>query len=497
MNEKTISRRSLLKLASASTVTAAAVLPSAARAAQAVQWDETYEIIVVGAGGAGMAAAVKAAQKGAKHIVVLEKLNFPGGNTLISQGFINAADPVRQPKQGIKDSWQHHAEQTLEAGDFRGQKDRVDVLCRNAYPTIEWLESLGMQFKPKVIQIFGALYPRSHVPALPKGQGYGTVLSKAAKELGVEVRTGMGVEEIIREKPFEGDVLGVVAKNAKGEIKRIRATRGVVLAAGGFSANKYLRELHDPRVAGLGTDNLPGATGEVAMAAVRVDGYLVGMDFIQSTPGAPAGKKMKLLLNFNVNGSIYVDKRGARIVNEGARRDVIRDAVLGTPERYAYTVCDNENFTSYDEVNRAAIMKGIEAGEAWTAPTIRELAQKMGVDPDGLEKTIKRYNDVYVKNQKDEDFGKTAVNLTKRIDQGPFWACYTGMTVHHTMGGLNTNVKAQVLDWTGSVIPRLYAAGEITGGIHGTNRVGGNAVLDCFVFGQIAGENASQETIAA
>lgn len=105
------------------------------------------------------------------------------------------------------------------------------------------------------------------------------------------------------------------------------------------------------------------------------------------------------------------------------------------------------------------------------APTIRELAQKMGVDPDGLEKTIKRYNDVYVKNQKDEDFGKTAVNLTKRIDQGPFWACYTGMTVHHTMGGLNTNVKAQVLDWTGAVIPRLYAAGEITGGIHGTNRV--------------------------
>lgn len=129
MNEKTISRRSLLKLASASTVTAAAVLPSAARAAQADQWDETYEIIVVGAGGAGMAAAVKAAQKGAKHVVVLEKLNFPGGNTLISQGFINAADPVRQPKQGIKDSWQHHAEQTLEAGDFRGQKDRVDVLC--------------------------------------------------------------------------------------------------------------------------------------------------------------------------------------------------------------------------------------------------------------------------------------------------------------------------------------------------------------------------------
>lgn len=383
MNEKTLSRRSILKFAGVGVAASAAA--GAAGFAQAksagANWDETFEVVVVGSGGAGMAAAVKAAQTGAKKVVVLEKLAFTGGNTLTSQGFINAADPVRQPRQGIKDSWQHHAEQSL--------------------------------------------------------------------------------------------------------------------AAGGFSANKYLRELHDPRVAGLGTDNLPGSTGEVAMAAVRVGGYLVGMDFIQSTPGAPAGKKMKLLLNFNVNGSIYVDKRGNRIVNEGERRDVIRDAVLGTPERYAYTVCDNENFMSYDEVNRAAIMKGIEIKEAWTALTIRELAEKMGVDPDGLEKTIDRYNNVFVKNGKDEDFGKTAVNLTKRIEKGPFWACYTGMTVHHTMGGLNTNTKAQLLDWQGNVIPRIYAAGEITGGIHGTNRVGGNAVLDCFVFGQIAGENAAKEVVKA
>ena len=120
----------------------------------------------------------------------------------------------------------------------------------------------------------------------------------------------------------------------------------------------------------------------------------------------------------------------------------------------------------------------------------------MGIDPAGLEKTINRYNNEFVKNGVDPDFGKTAVNLTKRIDKGPFWACYTGMTVHHTMGGLNTNTKAQVLDWQGNAIPRLYAAGEITGGIHGTNRVGGNAVLDCFVFGQIAGENAAREKIA-
>ena len=493
MSEQNVSRRRLLKATGAGAVAAGLSGFAHAKSAEGVKWDKTYEVVVVGAGGAGMAAAVKAAQKGAKKIVVLEKLAFTGGNTLLAQGFLNAADPVRQPRQGIKDSPENHMKQTLAAGDYRGDPERVRVLCENAYGAVTWLESLGMKFKDNVIQIFGALYPRSHIPALPKGQGYGAVLSKAAKDLGVEVVTGMGVVEIVREGGFSGDVLGVVAKDSKGKLHHIRATRAVVLAAGGFGANKYLRELHDPRTKDLGTDNLPSMQGEVAMAAVRVGGYLVGMDFIQSTPGVPAGKKMKLLLNFNVNGSIYVDKRGNRIVNEGERRDVIRDAVLGTPERYAYTVCDNENFMSYDSVNRAAIMKGIEINEAWTAPTIRELAQKMGVDPDGLEKTIDRYNNEFVKNGKDTDFNKQPVNLTKRIEVGPFWACYTGMTVHHTMGGLNTNTKAQCLDWQGKVIPRLYAAGEITGGIHGTNRVGGNAVLDCFVFGQIAGENAAKE----
>ena len=518
-----LTRRRMLAAAGIGTAAAAFTGAASAQCRNDLKWDETHEIVVVGAGGAGMAAAVKAAQTGAKDILVLEKLAFTGGNTLIAQGFINAADPVRQPRQGIKDSPENHMKQTLAAGDFRGDPERVKVLCDNAYGAITWLESLGMKFKDNVIQIFGALYPRSHIPALPKGQGYGTVLTKAAKELGVQVRTGLGVTEIIREEQFAGRVIGVKVQPAKGPARFIRATKAVVLAAGpfhgvevhvpavgaqgehlglvgqavlpagGFPGNRYLRELHDPRVKGLGTDNLPGSTGEVAMAAVRVGAYLVGMDFIQSTPGAPAGKKMKLLLNFNVNGSIYVDKRGNRIVNEGERRDVIRDAVLGTPERYGYTVCDNTNFMSYDAVNRKAIMEGIKINEAWTAPTIRELAEKMGVDPDGLEKTIKRYNEVFVKNGRDDDFHKQPVNLTKRIEDGPFWACYTGMTVHHTMGGINTNVKAQALDWEGKVIPGLYAAGEITGGIHGTNRVGGNAVLDCFVFGQIAGENAAKE----
>ena len=459
------------------------------------RWDETYDVVVVGCGGAGMAAAIKAADQGAK-VVILERLAFPGGNTQLAQGQMNAADPVRQPRQGIKDSWELHAKQTLAAGDFRGRPDRVETLCKNAYGAVTWLESLGMKFRDDVFQMFGGLYPRAHQPVEPKGKGYTQVLLKALKDRNVPILRNIRVTDIIRDTPTSGDVRGVCCQTKDGE-RYIRARRAVVLAAGGFSANQHLRELHDPRIAGLGTDNLPNKlAGEVMMAAVRVGGYLVGMDFIQSTPGAPAGKKMKIILNTKVAESIYVDKRGNRIVDEGTRRDRIRDAVLGTPERYAYTVVDNETYESYNSAVHSSVEEGIKIGEAWTAPTIRELAVKMGVDPDGLEKTIDRYNNVLVKNRKDPDFGKDPRNLYKRIEKGPFWACYTGMTVHHTMGGLDCNTKAQVLDWQGCVIPRLYAAGEITGGIHGTNRVGGNALLDCMVYGQIAGTNAGQEKAA-
>ncbi|MFR1631253.1 MAG: FAD-binding protein, partial [Sutterella wadsworthensis] len=178
-----LTRRRMLAAAGIGTAAVAFTGAASAQCRNDVKGDETHEIVVVGAGGAGMAAAVKAAQTGAKDILVLEKLAFTGGNTLIAQGFINAADPVRQPRQGIKDSPENHMKQTLAAGDFRGDPERVKVLCDNAYGAITWLESLGMKFKDNVIQIFGALYPRSHIPALPKGQGYGTVLTKAAKEL--------------------------------------------------------------------------------------------------------------------------------------------------------------------------------------------------------------------------------------------------------------------------------------------------------------------------
>lgn len=288
-----MNRRHLLGSAAAG-----AALIGAGRTAEArplcsmlpARWDETYDVVVVGCGGTGMAAAIKAADQGAK-VVILERLAFPGGNTQLAQGQMNAADPVRQPRQGIKDSWELHAKQTLAAGKFRGRPDRVETLCKNAYGAVTWLESLGMKFRDDVFQMFGGLYPRAHQPVEPKGKGYTQALLKALKDRNVPILRNIRVTDIIRDTPTSGDVRGVCCQTKDGE-RYIRARRAVVLAASGFSANQHLRELHDPRIAGLGTDNIPNKlAGEVMMAAVRVGGYLVGMDFIQSTPGAPAARR--------------------------------------------------------------------------------------------------------------------------------------------------------------------------------------------------------------
>jgi urocanate reductase len=461
-----------------------------AREAAPKKWDRTVDVIVVGAGGAGLAAAVTAREKGA-DVLVLEKMTIIGGNTIISGGFFNAADPKRQGRLNIQDSAENHFKQTLAAGDYRADVEKVKILATNANDAVQWLESLGMKFDDKVIQIYGALYPRSHVPVDPKGTGYIKTLKAAADQRGVKILTDMKVDSIIREKPLSGRVLGVKVFDKRKKALYIRAKKAVVLASGGFGANKELRSLHDPRMKDLTTTNHPGATGEVILAAMNIGGYPIGMDYIQCNPGAPPGRGLRITLHLDVSGFIFVDKRGKRFVAEDERRDVLREAILNLPEKYGFTVLDDHVFQGYDRITRNTTMAGIKEGDAWTANTLEELAGKMGVPADAFAATVKRYNDVIVAGKSDPDFNKNPRNLTKKIEKAPFWACYAGMAVHHTMGGLNISTKAEVLDHDRKPIPGLYAAGEVTGGIHGTNRVGGNAIADIFVFGRIAGANAA------
>jgi urocanate reductase len=475
-------------LAAVAVLTFVTVLPGLC---EPPKWDRSADVIVVGAGGAGMSAAVSAAEKGAS-VIVLEKMPAIGGNTIMSGGGLNAADPERQAKQGIKDPPDLHYSQTLAAGDFRADPEKVKVLTANALEAIKWLEGHGMKFQENIIQIYGSLHPRTHMPVDPLGTGYIRTLKAAADKLGVKILTEIKVNQIIRETPASGRVLGVRATDKRDKPLYLEAKKAVVIASGGFGANKELRALHDPRMKELTTTNHPGATGEMILYAMDVGAYPVGMDFIQCNPGPPPGRKQRVVLHLDVSGFIMVDKRGKRFVAEDERRDTIRDAVLNLPEKYGFTVIDDAVFKTYDKMQQNAAIKGIETGDAWKADTIEELAKKMGVPSDTFVATVNQYNG-YVDTKKDVEFAKKPHNLTKKIANGPFWACYAGMSVHHTMGGLEINTKTQVIDRYGKVIPGLYAAGEVTGGIHGSNRVGGNAIADIIVFGRIAGANAAVE----
>ncbi|WP_304407565.1 FAD-dependent oxidoreductase, partial [Turicimonas muris] len=267
----------------------------------------------------------------------------------------------------------------------------------------------------------------------------------------------------------------------------------IVLAAGGFAANPKLRALHDPRMLTLTTTNNSAcSTGEVMLAANEAGAYLLGLDYIQCNPGCPPGHTSRQALHLDVARYIFVDKRGKRFVSEDARRDVLRDAILNLPEKFGYAIVDNDGFNSYNQIVRDDAMKGLKTGDAFTADTLDELAKKMDVPADQLKKTVAEYN-AMVDKQKDPDFGKAPRNLTHKIEKAPYWAALSSMAVHHTMGGVRIDPETRVLDRQGNVIPGLYAAGEITGGIHGTNRLGGNAIADIFTFGRIAGNSAAKQ----
>lgn len=488
------SRRTFLKGALA-TAAAGTVLTASAQdpCKKPSEWDEEADVVVIGSGGAGLAAAVSAAQSGVK-VIVMEKLSFVGGNTMLCSGYYNCADTKRQKPLGIDDSVELHIKQTLDAGDNRADPALVRILCEQGYLTLEWLESLGMKFEDRVEQAYGALHPRCHLASKAKGAGYIEVLKKKCDELGVKFLMDTKMKSIVREGAQSGRVLGVEATNEDGKSVFVKAKKGVVLAAGGYSSNPQLRAVYDPRLLTLNTTNNPAcSTGEVMLAANAAGAMLVGTDYIQCNPGLAPGRKngIRQSLHLVVERYIYVDQRGKRFVAEDARRDVLRDAVLNLPEKYGYVVVDADGFAANPAAAQKDAQRGLETGDAFKGETLADLAKQMKIDPKALQATVDEFN-ACVDKKSDPKFGRKASMLTHKLLKGPFWGCYSAMAVHHTMGGVRIDGNARVIDLSGNVIPGLYAAGEVTGGIHGSNRVGGNAVLDIHVFGRIAGMSAAK-----
>ena len=458
------------------------------------KWDRETEVVIVGTGYAGLSAAIEAHDGGAK-VVVIEKAKIVGGNSAIASGAYNAVDPERQKKQGIEDSVDLHYKQTIEGGDFRADPEKVKYLVDHALEGLHWLEKQGVQFEPTVYTVVGALWPRSHDP-VKKGRGGAIVrvLKEQCDKRNIPVLMQNKLTGIVREKQLEGAVAGVQVE-AGGKKMFIRARKAVALCSGGFGADIPMRSKYDPRLGPqIPTTNVATATGEAITYAEDTGADVIGMDYIQLLIACNYyTRKYGSLTNLGIDSAIYVNTNGVRFVAEDARRDVMANAVLKQPKSVLLWVADEKCTKRFDEATTEKILKD---GLSFRANTLKELAkilnEKFQIPVDTFLKTVAKYNE-YAKAGKDPDFGKQQRNL-RPLEQPPFYASPTQAGVHHTMGGIRTQgTTGQVIDRYGKPIPRLYAAGEVTGGVHGTNRLGGNATADCIVFGREVGKKAAAE----
>ena len=448
------------------------------------------DVVVVGSGFAGFAAAIEAHDAGA-DVTMLEKMPLVGGNSIIAGGGINAVDPIRQALDNLEDSIQQHYDQTLWGGDYRGDPARVKRLVEEALAQVEWCEKEGITFADRVVMHTGSLFPRGHKAIEPGSSGRGLImgLEAAAIDRGITILTDHMVTGIIREEPFQGGVLGVEVE-ANGDTLYFKARKAVVMGSGGFGHDYRLLNLHYPVITeAIPSTNHIGATGECLMYGQDVGAHLVGMDFIQIHPylGAPKPGRFSVDARYN----IMVNAEGNRFVAEDARRDVQSDAAFAQTDGTFWMIWDDwgrKDLGKTDEV----VEENVAAGNIFRGDTLEELAEQIGTPAENLVSAVTKYNQ-YVEAGEDPEFGKAESSMAFKLEVPPFYAHLQKPGIHHTMGGMLTNVEAQVIDRFGEPIPRFYAAGEATGGIHGTNRLGGNATPDCLVFGRTAGANAAAE----
>ena len=438
------------------------------------------DVVVVGAGGAGISAAVSAAEMGAK-VIILEKMPMIGGNTIRSGGAYNAVDGEKQKSQKIEDSIYKHYIDTYEGGDKKGEPKLIKLLVENSLSGKKWLESYGMEFNDKIGSVVGSLWPRTHQASDPAGTGYINALKQAVDKYKIEILLNTKATELIMDN---GKVVGVKGEGEKN-LYEVKSKKAVVMATGGFSANVDMRTKYNSSLTeDMKTTNHPGATGDGIIMGEKIGANLVGMEYIQLLPMA-----IELIgPTINVENSIFINKKGNRFINEDNRRDKLCEAILKQEDGEYYMINDSRIEKETNELGEN-ISDLIEKGIVKKADNLEELAEVIEVPFENLEGTIKEFNKS-VDNKKDI-FGRKL--WKNKIEKGPFYATLRYPAVHHTMGGLKINEKTQVLDKSGKVISGLYAAGEVTGGIHGKNRLGGNALPDTIVFGRIAGKNAFNE----
>lgn len=473
-----------------------------ATAGPVTEVDDTYDtdVCVVGAGGAGYTAAIAAVQAGA-NVVILEKCSIDGGSTNVSEGALNAVDPERQEKQGIEDSIDEFYQTTIDGGHGTGNPELVEYLVNNALDSVHWLEDLGVRFKDEVGSATGSLGQRSHYPYTPSGNTYIRSFQdfQAAHPEQLTVLNDVQATDLIIDD--SGAVVGVKGL-FEGEQEVTVNAKAVVIATGGFGANVEYRQSVNDGVwkevvldDTIGCTNIkPCAQGEGLKLAEQAGAELINLSDIQLHPCGTPGTGLMDDIRTSGRNRIFVNEEGNRFVNEGAERDTLCKAIFAQPDSTYFVVVNKLRYPDPDWVdgNGATVANMIARGHVVGADTVEELAKATGMDATNLQASIDAYNAV-VRGETEDEFGFTADNTADaEMTEGPWYACQKVPTVHHTMGGIRIDVNAQACDADGNPIPGLFACGEVTGGIHGENRLGGNAICDCITFGRNAGAHAAE-----
>ena len=444
------------------------------------------DIVVIGAGGAGMTAAIQAVQDGATDVIVLEKMPITGGNTTRSTGGLNAAGTKYQEAEGIEDSVELFVEDTMKGGKEINDKELVTVMAENSAAAVDWVNEIGGDLS--VVGMFGgASVKRIHRPSDTSAVGPMLVKTLNAKLADLNIPVLLETEATEIKVDENGAVCGVTAEDKDGNVMNIDCT-AVVLATGGFGANGQMVESLKPELKGFGTTNHAGATGDGLVMATAIGAATVDMEQIQTHPTVHPETQTMYTEGVRGNGAILVNKEGKRFVNELETRDVVSAAILEQTDGQCYLVFDQAVRDSL-----AAIESYIKAGIVTEAETPEELGEAIGVDGAALAETLAAYAG-YQAAGTDEEFGRESMEVP--LDQPKYYAALCAPAIHHTMGGVKINTNCQVMNEEGNVIPGLFAAGEVTGGVHGANRLGGNAVTDIVVFGRIAG-TAAEDYVAA
>lgn len=458
-----------------------------------VKETQKKDVVVIGAGGAGLIAAIEAKNNGAQNVIILEKMAFAGGNTLISGGEYAAPNNWVQVKKGLKDSNDTFYNDILKGGDNEGNPKLVRVLADNALNGAEWLKDyINMTFEDRQMFFGGHSVERSLVPLGATGVEMISKLLAKAEELNIPVLYETPAVELIVDK---GRVTGVKALGEDKEYTFL-AKDGVILASGGFGSNLEMRVKYNKGVdENILSTNTVGITGDGITMAEKIGAQLEDMPFIQTYP--TCDPISGALLYFGdvrlIGGSILINQEGKRFVEELERRDVISMAIKNQTGNAAYQFCDEAQVKlsgvaehHADEMNYLFNNKLLVK-----ADTIKEAADFFGIDAAELEKTVEKYNQ-YAKDGKDLEFNKRG-KLTPFEAKGPFYIMKAVPAVHHTMGGVKIDENARVINTKGEIIKGLYGAGEVTGDIHGTNRLGSDAIADITVFGRIAGQNVVKD----